>query len=246
MQRTTIAVERWESRTEWLLAGIALAFLASYSVEVLVQPAGPGNRAVELVATIAWIAFSVDYAVRLYLTPNRFRWFFRHLLDLAIVVLPMLGPLRLIRLLILVKALQKALGDVIRGQVALYTAAGATLLVYVAALAALQVERYAPDAQITSFGESIWWAIATITTVGYGDTYPVTTTGRAIAVVLMLGGISLLGTVTATIASWIVQRVSDDDADQQQITADLLVDLRNEVHDLREELAQRQPNSGSG
>lgn len=50
-----------------------------------------------------------------------------------------------------------------------------------------------------------------ITTVGYGDMYPVTTTGRVIAALLMIGGISLVGSITATIASWIVQTVTVDE-----------------------------------
>ena len=53
----------------------------------------------------------------------------------------------------------------------------------------------------------MWWAITTMTTVGYGDTYPTTLTGRVIAVFMMIGGIAILGTVTAAVASWLVERV---------------------------------------
>ena len=70
----------------------------------------------------------------------------------------------------------------------------------------------------------MWWACSTITTVGYGDMSPVSLTGRCVAVALMLGGIALLGTVTATLASWIVQRVAEEDiaghaATTQQVEA---------------------------
>jgi voltage-gated potassium channel len=58
-----------------------------------------------------------------------------------------------------------------------------------------------PDANITDFGDAIWWAVTTMTTVGYGDRYPVTSAGRMVAFALMIGGIALLGTATATLAS---------------------------------------------
>lgn len=124
-------------------------------------------------------------------------------------MLPFLRPLRLLRLVVLVKVLHRAGGDAIRGRVVMYTAASATLLVYVASLAMLETERHAADASITNFGEAVWWSIVTVTTVGYGDAYPVTVTGRVIAVLLMIGGISLIGVITATVASWIVERVSE-------------------------------------
>jgi voltage-gated potassium channel len=75
------------------------------------------------------------------------------------------------------------------------------------AVTVLDAERNAPGANITSFGDALWWASTTVTTVGYGDRYPVTTEGRLIAVGLILVGIGLVGAVTASVATWIVSRV---------------------------------------
>jgi voltage-gated potassium channel len=229
-------LDRWEHRAEWPLAAIALVFLAAYTIEVLVQPRGEAALAVDLVTRACWAVFAVDYIARLLLAQDRRYWFFRHLLDLAIVVLPVLRPLRLVRLVILVTALQKAVGNAIRGRVVVYAVAGAILLVYVASLAVLQAERVDPTASITNFAQALWWSITTITTVGYGDEYPVTSTGRIIAALLMIGGISLLGTITATIASWIVQRVAEEDTQSQAATAAHIEELRNEIRLLREHL----------
>ncbi|MUL47751.1 two pore domain potassium channel family protein [Mycobacterium sp. CBMA293] len=227
-------LDSWEHRAEWPLAVVAALFLAAYSVDVLVQPRGMTALLVNLTTSLAWGAFTADYVVRLYLAPDRKRWFFRHLIDLAIVLLPLLRPLRLLRLVVLIGALQKAIGNAIRGMVIIYTVSGAVLLVYVGALAVYDAERGAPGAHITSFGLAVWWAITTITTVGYGDMYPVTTTGRVMAGLVMIGGISLVGSITATIASWIVQTVSDEDEKQDAATAAHIDGLRGEIAELRE------------
>lgn len=220
---------QWEKRTEWPLAAIATIFLATYSVQVLVQPKGHSKTAIELGTAIAWVVFLVDYLVRLSLATNRIRWFFRHILDLAIVALPFLRPLRLLRLLVLFGALQKAIGSAIRGRVIAYTAFSVVLLIYVASLAILDVEREQPGSKITTFGDAVWWSITTVTTVGYGDLSPVTGVGRVIAVLLMLGGISLVGIVTATLASWIIQRVAEEDTANQAVTAAQIDELRAEL-----------------
>lgn len=81
--------------------------------------------------------------------------------------------------------------------------------------------------------------MTTITTVGYGDMYPVTTTGRVMASLMMIGGISLVGSITATIASWIVQTVSIDDQKQDAVTAAHIEDLRGEIAQLRELLRDK-------
>ncbi|BBX85976.1 voltage-gated potassium channel [Mycolicibacterium aubagnense] len=227
-------LDRWEHRAEWPLAAVAALFLAAYSIDVLVQPKGLVAHLLSLVTMLAWAVFTADYAARLYLAPDRKQWFLRHLVDLAVVLLPLLRPLRLIRLVVLVSAMQKAIGNAIRGKVIIYTISGAVLLVYVGALAVYDAERAAPDAHITSFGLAVWWAMTTITTVGYGDMYPVTTTGRVMASLMMIGGISLVGSITATIASWIVQTVSDDDQKQGAATAAHIDQLRGEIAELRE------------
>ena len=133
-------------------------------------------------------------------------------------------------------ALQKAAGDAVRGRIAIYTASRVILLIYVASLAILDKERDQPGATINSFGKALWWSINTVTTVGYGDVFPVTVAGRVIAVLLMLGGISLVGVVTASLASWIVQRVSETETATRAATAAQIDEVRNEIRALVQEL----------
>ena len=251
-----LTLEGFEKRTEWPLAIVAVIFLAAYSVQVLVQPHGRLSVAIDVVIVITYAAFVVDYLARLSLATNRPRWFVRHLVDLAVIALPLLRPLRLLRLLVLLAALQRAIGGAIRGRVAIYTASGAVLLIYAASLAILETEREQPGAKIKNFGDTVWWSITTVTTVGYGDLVPATGKGRVIAILLMMGGISLVGVVTATLASWIVQRVAQEDSEDQAATAAQIEalredvrlqmeDLRDEIQQLKEVVTSQQPSLGT-
>ncbi|HPX37694.1 MAG TPA: ion channel [Mycobacterium sp.] len=222
-------LQRWESKAEWALAGCAAVFLVLYTVEVLAEPQGRTLTVVSWALTLLYLPFVLDYLVRLYLAEKRFQWFIRHPLDLAVVTLPFLQPLRFLRLVALVRILQRAFGDAIRGRVIAFTAFGALLLAYVAALAELKAERYAPGAQITNFGDAVWWAITTLSTVGYGDFVPVTSTGRIIASLLMIGGISLIGVVTATVATWIVRELAYEEDVKEAATAEHIELLKSEI-----------------
>ncbi|MCV7376441.1 two pore domain potassium channel family protein [Mycolicibacterium arabiense] len=234
---------RYERRMEWPLAAIALVFLAVYSVRVLEQPSGTAGRLIEVTWIVTWGVFGVDFLIRLCLARPRMRWFARHLPELAILLLPALRPLRLLTLAVVVNVLQRAIGRTVRGRVIVYTAFGAAVIVYGGALAMLDVERYAPDSKITDFGTALWWSFTTVTTVGYGDTYPTSGGGRLVAVALMVAGVSLLGVVTATLASWIVERVAEEDSAQKAATAAQLEELRREIRELLDSNHRQAPRA---
>ena len=95
-------------------------------------------------------------------------------------------------------------------------------------------ERDAPGSTIKSFGDGLWWAATTVTTVGYGDKVPVTVEGRLVAVALMLVGISVLGVVTAAVAAWFVDQLRDvQEAEQREETT--LTEVMAELRAIREE-----------
>lgn len=219
----------WERRSEWPLTAIALAFLAVYAWEVIADLHGAARAGTELAMDVMWAVFIADYLVRLALAPQRGRWFVRHLFDLAVVALPVLRPLRLVRLIALIGVLHRGAGMALRGRITAYTAGGVTLLVLVSSLAVLDAERGAPGTPIHTYGEAVWWALATITTVGYGDLAPVTAVGRWAAVLLMIGGVALAGVVTATLASWIVSLVAEESAEQEAATRAQVEVLQRQV-----------------
>ena len=242
-----MTLHRWERITEWPLMAAAVAFLAAYAVPII-RPELPEAAA----ATCSWITwttwamFALDYLIRVVLADNRGHFITHHLLDLAVIALPLLRPLRLLRLATLLSVFNRHATTNLRGRVAIYVAGGSALLAFCGSLAVLDAERANPEANISSFGDAIWWAVTTMTTVGYGDRYPTTGTGRLDAAGLMLGGIAILGTVTATLASWLVQHVAAEEGETQDLHAEV-IRLRQEVaHLLTEQQRSASAPPGSG
>ncbi|MET3922802.1 ion channel [Arthrobacter sp. UYEF20] len=201
--------ETWRRLSEWPLVIAAVLFLAAYSVQVI---SNTDAAVVEFLIWTTWLAFAGDYVINLVLAPSRGRWFVRNLHELAIVALPALRPLRLLRLVSLLRVVHRVGGNALRGRVLIFVLSSAALLIYAGALAVLDAEKNAPGSNLTTFGDAVWWAMTTITTVGYGDHYPVTVLGRCVAAGLMVGGVAVLGVVTASVASWMVQSVAEETA----------------------------------
>jgi voltage-gated potassium channel len=119
--------------------------------------------------------------------------------------------MRLLRLLALARVLNRSVASSLVGKVSTYVVGVAVAAVGLGAVAVLDVEQDGEGAHITTFGDALWWAATTVTTVGYGDRYPVTTEGRFMAVALMVVGIAMVGAVTASVAAWMVSQVQQQD-----------------------------------
>ncbi|MGO4582944.1 potassium channel family protein [Arthrobacter sp. 2RAF6] len=200
--------ERWRQVSEWPMVAAAVLFLAAYSFQVIANLTEAQSTVVDTIIWVTWLVFALDYAMCLVLARRRAQWFVRNLHELLILALPVLRPLRLLRLVTLLKLLHRTAGNAIRGRILTFVLGSAALLTYCGALAVLDAEENAAGANITNFGDAMWWAMVTITTVGYGDHYPVTVVGRCVAGGLMVCGIAVLGVVTASVASWLVEQVS--------------------------------------
>ena len=234
--------QRWEHGADWPLTITAVLFLVAYAAPIL-RPdlVSPWPTICQLVTWAAWALFVVDYFTRLALSHDRAAFVRGNLFDLAVVVLPLLRPLRLLRLVALLSVLNRYAGGSLRGRVAVYVAGSTSLVLFVASLAVLDAERDAKGATITTFGDAAWWAMTTVTTVGYGDRYPITAGGRFIAGGLMLAGIALLGIVTASLASWLLDKVREVEEHAQAATRADMLTLTAEVRALRQELADHDP-----
>ena len=228
-------IAEWDRRVDWYLTGLAVLFLISYAWSVLDTAIPPAGRdLLEVLLTGIWVLFGLDYLIRLWLAERKLRFIGTHLLDLAILLLPMFRQLRALRVITVIGVLNRQLRDDVRGRVVLYVASTVALVGFVASVAVLDAERDAPDATITTFPDAVWWTLTTISTVGYGDRYPVTTEGRVVAACLMVAGIALLGVVTASIASWFVDNLRR--AGEQ--VADEVEEVAEDVEEVAEDVAQ--------
>src|SRR5215210_7406636 len=105
---STSSTQRWERATDWPMMVAALAFLVAYAVPILRPDLSAGGQfACEMIVLGTWALFVVDYVARLALAEHRGRYFIRHLFDLAILALPLLRPLRLLRLASLLAVLNR-------------------------------------------------------------------------------------------------------------------------------------------
>ncbi|MFR9798912.1 potassium channel family protein [Streptomyces sp. MS06] len=197
---------RWERRTEVPLGAASLVFLAAYAVRVLGQGLWDVWRDLCLALVLGcWALFAADYAVRWRLSGQGARFVRTHWLDTVVVALPLLRPVRIVKVY---EAVQRRHGRSrlsLHARVMAYAGLATSLLGFAGALAVFQQERGAPGATIRTFGDALWWTCATFATVGYGDVVPVTPAGRLIAVLMMGVGLALLGAVTGTFASWLLQ-----------------------------------------
>lgn len=225
-----------------LLEAPMLALSVVFAVALLyplVQPiSDETHQVLEAVQWLIWSAFVAEYLLLLWLAPDRWHMVRTHVLDLVIIVLPFLRPLRLLRLLTVFSragvATRRLTGRPgFRGF--LLVALG---VVVAGAAGVFAFERGQPGANIETFPEALWWALVTSTTVGYGDYTPVTMQGRAVAVVLMLVGVGVFGVVTANLAAFFVETGEDGDAADAAAGLERKVDeLTAQVASLRAQLA---------
>ena len=217
-----MGLKTWKKWTDWPLMVLSVVFLVVYSWEILSRT---HIALCETVINVIWVVFVVDYVVSLWLADDRWQWFKHNLLTLLTIALPMLRPLRLLRLLTVLHVLNRTSGMAVRGRITVYAVGAVGMLMYVGALAVYSVERGAS-----------------------GDFSPVTFQGKIIAVVLMFTGIALIGIVTATLASWIVDQVNletdrREDAREKEVAKEaaqeaIATSANPEIDLLREEVRE--------
>jgi len=202
---------------------------------------------------LACVVFLIDFATNFRRAPSK-RYFFinqRGWLDL-LGSIPTFGAFkftalfrlaRLSRLARILRMLQgedgKALvRDVLsnRGQyAALITVLSAFVVLVTSSVLVLQFESKSPDANITTGGDALWWAIVTITTVGYGDKFPVTLLGRATGVAVMVAGVGIIGALASILASILVPQ--PDKPDPLEVVESTTSVLETELAGIKDELA---------
>jgi voltage-gated potassium channel len=229
-------LERW---TELPLLLLALLLIPVLIAPDLISAAMRHHELAERLNYLIWGVFAADLTIKTAIAPHRLTYLRRHWYDVVIVALPMLRILRigapLIRGIWALRSLAAAV-HVVRASRSLltrhqlhYILLTSLIVILLAGSLVTIAERHAERSTIRSLPDGLWWAVTTVSTVGYGDTYPTTSIGRGLGVALMILGIALFGAITANLASLFVERQDDK--------------LTRELQELREEMARlRQSN----
>lgn len=221
---------------ELLVLVLSLYSLTALCAEFFL-PLSPATR--ELLSTLDFLVcgvFLADFGVHLWLAPDKreyLKWGWIDLLSSlpAIEWLRWGRIFRVVRILRALRsfnavaehfALDRALGTF--GAVAIMSALSAVF----ATVAVLHFEQGAPGANIHTAGDALWWAFATITTIGYGDRYPVTAAGRTVAMLLVICGLSIFGTFTAFVASFFIGKGKQSEVELHHVLTEVRL-LRQKI-----------------
>ena len=195
----------WQKKTALTTLVLSLIYTASFVYPIYWFPVSSGVKTgCEVINYVTWAIFALDYLVQMKLAPDNRAYVRGHIFELILVVVPFFRPLRALRALVFTtqagirskKALIKSLPLVLTG--------AAVLMIVIMGAAVLDIERSAPGSNIHTPMDALWWGLVTITTIGYGDKFPVTTEGRLVAGILIIFGVAMISTLTATFAAWIL------------------------------------------
>lgn len=219
-ERSQEAYDRFAGLVDGPMIVLALLWLPVLIVPVAVRLSPGMSEAFNGIDYTVWAIFTVEYLVKLYLAPQRLKFVRSHAIDLVVILIPVLRPVRALRLLRILRLARGALiaVELLRRVRSILTHKGlhfvllaVVLLIFLSAALEKAFEASVQGSNIHGYADALWWAVVTVTTVGYGDRFPVTAAGRGVAVLLMLVGIGLVGVVTATLASYFMEERKNSD-----------------------------------
>ncbi|MFH1646227.1 MAG: potassium channel family protein [Chloroflexota bacterium] len=219
-------LHRLERITELPLLVLAFAMIPLLIGPLLWNLSPQDEATFNVLDYFIWALFAVDLIVKTAISPRRSAYLRQHWLEVLVVVVPFFRPLRILRIFIFGSRAWVGMRRLVNIDFLLVYGIG---LVIIAATIVASVEG-GDGATIHTFADALWWAVVTITTVGYGDMVPVTLAGRAVAIVLMLGGIAFFSGMTANLASFLIK---GRDTEKKEMAR-----LLQEVRGLREEIAR--------
>jgi voltage-gated potassium channel len=218
---------------------LPLMVLALLMIPLLLAPEvfslSPDQDALlEMLDWFIYACFAADFLIKIYLAPSAIEHIKRNWLDVVILLLPLLRPLRILqgaRMLRLVRAVRvlafagEGLAKLraLLAQRKLNIVLLVTLGILVLSAGLVSVVERESGGTIKGFGDALWWAVTTVTTVGYGDAVPTTVEGRGIAVFLMLVGIVFYSILTANLAAYFVEAESDKSDAELQGKLDIII-----------------------
>jgi voltage-gated potassium channel len=218
-------VDDIERVTKYPMALLGIAWLVIAIVIGTTNLTGTAPAVLVGTLFVLWVILLAEYLVRLILSPDRRSYLRRRWAEPVTVVVPPLQGWHVVgieKMSLLLHEGGLRVSAVLKHHSLFRVLIAAAGTLFIGAWLVLLFEKNATGSNIHNYAQAIWWAIVTVTTVGYGDRYPTTGGGRAVAVVLMLVGIGLIGVLTATVASVFVKEHTDANRKEyQQGHADL-------------------------
>lgn len=185
--------------------------------------------------------FAIDYFIGLYLAEDKKKYFKNNVLELISIIpfsiffqsLRVLLILRLLRALVFIKSGLEHMGKLFKSKGVLFIVVFSSILIFSISFLVYHFESPTND-NFGSYGDALWWAVVTTTTVGYGDIFPITTAGRFLASILMFTGIGFVGFISATLATYFMRNDEDDDVTQHvhDSAARLIINKMREIDKL--------------
>jgi voltage-gated potassium channel len=215
-------LEKYKSNSTWLLSILSLAYLYIFcAINLHFEIADRNSAIFNLISNVIWILFAMDYVIMLLLSQDRIKFIKMHIPHLIVVLVPFLRILRIGLLMLLIIETLGKLKNKVLISLPIFSFLTTILFLVIGASAVYDAEYRVENANIKSRQDAFWWAAVTIFTVGYGDKFPITGEGRMYGVLLMFCGITIVGTVTATFAGWIVSQIRDIESENEKIIAKL-------------------------
>lgn len=207
--------ERYQSyrrlmRYPLFLAGVVFILGLLLTFDPQINPLHDHRVTGRTLTLASWAVFLFDYLASLYLAPERKQYMRTHVPQAIGVLFP---PLRILLIFHVTLEVMRNSRRAFGSRVRLYLIYVSTTVIAVSSFVVMLVERNAPGATIVSYGDALWWAAETISTVGYGDMYPVTVIGRVFAVSLMVNGFLILSVLTATVSQKLVASLTAEAPD---------------------------------
>jgi voltage-gated potassium channel len=205
-------VDRIERVTKFPMALLGVAWLLIAVIVVTTDVNGSASKVLVGGLFVLWVIMLVEYLVRLVVTPDTPGYVRRRWVEPATVVVPAFQGWHVIgieRMGILLHEGELRVESILKHHSLFRVLIAVVITLFLGAWLVLLFEEKAKGSNIHDYPDALWWAIVTITTVGYGDRFPVTEGGRVVAVILMLVGIGLIGVLTATVASVFIKEHTD-------------------------------------
>jgi len=205
-------VDKVERITRYPMALLGIAWLVIAIIILTTELNGSASSLLVTTLFVLWAILLVEYIVRLVITPDRRGYVKRRWVEPATVVMPPFQGWHIVgmeKMTLLVHEAVLRIQAILRHHSLFRVLIAAAATLFMGAWAVLLFEENAKNSNIHNYPDALWWAIVTVTTVGYGDRYPVTGGGRTVAVILMLVGIGLIGVLTATVASVFIKEHTD-------------------------------------